>query len=66
MKTSHILAFIGGAAVAAGITLLFTTDKGEEIRSKVSSKLSKEELDKLIKKLTRKRDEMEDAVEDVL
>ena len=29
MKVSHVVAFLGGAAVAAGITLLFTTEKGE-------------------------------------
>lgn len=50
MKVSHAVAFLGGAAVAAGITLLFTTEKGGEIRSK-AQKLSKEEIDKLIAKL---------------
>lgn len=57
MKASEILAFAAGAAAAVGVTLLFTTDKGKELREKVSSKMTKEELDKLIEKLKRKRDE---------
>ena len=58
MKASHVLAFLSGAALAAGVTLLMTTDKGKEIRTKVSEKLNKEEIDKLIAKLKRQRAEM--------
>lgn len=57
MKASEILAFAAGAAAAVGVTLLFTTDKGKEIRQTVSSKLTKEEIDKLIAKLKRQREE---------
>lgn len=56
MKASHILAFLGGAAVAAGVTLLVTTETGKEIRAKVSEKLTKEELDKLIDRLKKQRE----------
>lgn len=59
MKTSHLLAFLGGAAVATGVTLLMTTEKGKEIRTKVSEKLSKEELEKLIEKLKCQHAKME-------
>ena len=55
MKASEILSFLAGAAAATGISLLFTTEKGKEIREKVSSKLTKEEIDKLIEKLKEKR-----------
>ena len=51
MKASEILSFFAGAAAAAGITLLFTTDKGKDIREKVASKMTKEEIDNLIAKL---------------
>ena len=51
MKASEILSFFAGAAAAAGITLLFTTDKGKDIREKVASKMTKEEIDSLIEKL---------------
>ena len=55
MKASEILAFVAGAAAAAGITLLCTTDKGKEIREKVGEKMSREEIDRLIAKLKEKR-----------
>ncbi|MBO7586898.1 MAG: YtxH domain-containing protein [Bacteroidales bacterium] len=51
MKASEILSFVAGAAAAAGITLLFTTDKGKDIREKVASRMTKEEIDKVIEKL---------------
>lgn len=51
MKASEILSFFAGAAAAAGITLLFTTDKGKDIREKVASRMTKEEIDKVIEKL---------------
>lgn len=57
MKASEILAFAAGAAAAVGVTLLFTTEKGKEIRNNVSQKLTKEEIDKLIEKLKQKREE---------
>ena len=47
MKASEILSFVAGAAAAAGITLLFTTDKGKDLREKVASRMTKEEIDKL-------------------
>ncbi len=56
MKASEILAFAAGAAAAVGVTLLFTTEKGKEIRENVSKKLSKDEIDKLIEKLKRQRE----------
>lgn len=50
-----ILAFIAGAALATGITLLLTTEKGEEIRNKVAEwlkekgiQLKETELDELM------------------
>ena len=55
MKPSEIIAFVAGAAAATGITLLFTTEKGKQIREEVGKNLSKEEIDKLISKLKRKR-----------
>ncbi|MBO4381444.1 MAG: YtxH domain-containing protein [Bacteroidales bacterium] len=55
MKASEILSFVAGAAAAAGITLLFTTDKGKDLREKVASRMTKEEIDKLIEKLKQKR-----------
>lgn len=68
MKPSEILAFVAGAAAATGITLLFTTDKGRDLRNNVSEKLSKEELDKLIAKLKCRRDEVaaEEAIENAM
>lgn len=57
MKASEILAFAAGAAAAVGVTLLFTTEKGKEIRNNVSQKLTKEEIDKLIEKLKQKRED---------
>ena len=57
MKPSNLFAFLSGAIVATGVTLLFTTEKGEELRNKVSEKLSKEEIDKLIAKLKRQRED---------
>ena len=57
MKASEILAFAAGAAAAVGVTLLFTTDKGKEIRNNVSKKMTKEEIDKLISKLKRQRED---------
>ena len=55
MKPSEVFAFVAGAAAATGITLLFTTEKGRQIREEVCKNLSKEEIDKLIAKLKRKR-----------
>ena len=51
MKASEIFAFVAGAAAAAGVTLLFTTEKGKNLREELSKNLSKEEIDKLIEKL---------------
>ncbi|MCQ2283740.1 MAG: YtxH domain-containing protein [Bacteroidales bacterium] len=64
MKASEILAFAAGAAAAVGVTLLFTTDKGKEIRKNVSQKLSKEEIDKLIEKLKKQREAAPSETED--
>lgn len=55
MKASEILAFVAGAAAATGITLLCTTEKGKELREKVSERLTREEIDKLIARLKEKR-----------
>ena len=55
MKPSEVFAFVAGAAAATGITLLFTTEKGRQIREEVGKNLSKEEIDKLMAKLKRKR-----------
>lgn len=69
MKASEILAFAAGAAAAVGVTLLFTTDKGKEIRENISQKMTKEEIDKLIEKLKAKRAEApseEEIVDEVL
>jgi len=55
MKASEILAFVAGAAAAAGITLLCTTEKGKEIRHKVGEKLSREEIDRIIQNLRERR-----------
>ena len=55
MKASEILAFVAGAAAAAGITLLCTTEKGKEIRQKVGEKLSREEIDRIIQNLRERR-----------
>ena len=55
MKASEILAFVAGAAAATGITLLCTTEKGKEIRTKVGEKMTREEIDRLIAKLKEKR-----------
>lgn len=70
MKASEIFAFVAGAAAAAGVTLLFTTEKGKNLREELSKNLSKEEIDKLIEKLKRQREdapaEAEMTEEDVL
>lgn len=74
MKLSEVLAFAAGAATAVGVTLLFTTEKGKEIRTTVTDKLSKEEIDKLIAKLKKQRAQViaeeeiatEASVEDLL
>jgi len=55
MKASEIFAFVAGAAAATGVTLLFTTEKGKQLREELSKNLSKEEIDKLIEKLKRQR-----------
>ncbi len=55
MKASEIFAFVAGAAAATGITLLFTTEKGKNLREELGKNLSKEEIDKLIEKLKRQR-----------
>ena len=69
MKASEIFAFVAGAAAATGITLLFTTEKGKNLREEVKKNLTKEEIDKLIEKLKRQRTnaptEAEMAGEDV-
>lgn len=57
MKASEIFAFVAGAAAAAGITLLFTTEKGKNLREELKKNLTKEEIDKLIEKLKRQREE---------
>lgn len=57
MKASEIFAFVAGAAAATGITLLFTTEKGKNLREEVKKNLTKEEIDKLIEKLKRQREE---------
>ena len=61
MKASEIFAFVAGAAAATGITLLFTTEKGKQLREDLEKNLSKEEIDKLIEKLKRKRETAPDA-----
>ncbi len=66
MKASEILAFVAGAAAATGVTLLITTEKGADLRHKVSSKMSKEEIDKLIAKLKRQREEAPSEEESLL
>lgn len=63
MKVSHLIAFLTGAVLATGMTMLFTTEKGKTIRVKISDKCSKEELDKIIAKLKRKRDEVAEEEE---
>ncbi len=55
MKASEILAFVAGAAAATGITLLCTTEKGKEIRTKVSEKMTREEIDRVIARLKERR-----------
>jgi gas vesicle protein len=55
MKATEILAFAAGAAAAVGVTLLFTTEKGKEIRTNVSKRMTKEEIDRIIEKLKSKR-----------
>ena len=60
MKASEFLSFCAGAAVAAGVTLLFTTEKGKEIRKDIADNLSKEEIDKLIDKLKNLRKDIAD------
>jgi len=57
MKASEIFAFVAGAAAATGITLLFTTEKGKNLRDELKKNLTKEEIDKLIEKLKRQREE---------
>lgn len=54
-EVSGALAFLAGAALATGVTLLFTTEKGEELRTKVAEwlkekgiKLKETELDELM------------------
>ena len=48
MKASEILAFVAGAAAATGITLLCTTEKGKELRTKVGERMTREEIDRII------------------
>jgi len=64
MKSSHVFAFLSGAAIAALVTLLFTTEKGAEIRKQVSEKLTKEELNKLLDSLNKEKNEPEATAED--
>jgi gas vesicle protein len=54
-ELSGTLAFLAGAVLATGITMLFTTEKGEELRNKVSEwlkekgiQLKETELDELM------------------
>ncbi len=53
MKTSTLLAFLGGAAIGAGIALLFTTEEGEKAR-----KAFKETLDKGVDRFAEKIDDI--------
>ncbi len=41
MKTSTLLAFLGGAAIGAGLVLLFTTEEGEKARKAIKDTLDK-------------------------
>jgi gas vesicle protein len=52
MKTSTttLIAFLGGAAIGAAATLLFTTEKGAEARQAVTDLFGKE-FDKLSQKI---------------
>jgi gas vesicle protein len=52
MKTSTTtwIAFLGGAAIGAAATLLFTTEKGAEARQAIADLVSKE-FDKLSHKM---------------
>ncbi len=54
-EASGVLAFLAGAALATGVTLLLTTEKGEELRNKVAAwlkekgiQLKETELDELM------------------
>ncbi|MDP4269534.1 MAG: YtxH domain-containing protein [Bacteroidota bacterium] len=69
---SGVLAFLAGAALATGVTLLLTTDKGEELRSKVAAWLKEKgimlketELDELMGRIwSRGKQEAEPAMPD--
>jgi len=58
MKTSHLFAFLGGAAIGAVIALLLAPDSGKATRAKIDAKLkekgihlSSEKLDQFINEL---------------
>ncbi len=62
MKLSNIVSFVVGATVATGITLLFTTDKGKEIRGNISDKLPKEELEKMLNNIKDQISKLEESL----
>jgi hypothetical protein len=69
---SGVLAFLAGAALATGVTLLLTTEKGEELRSKVAEWLKEKgimlketELDELMGRIwSRGKQETESTMPD--
>lgn len=63
MKISHLLMFLGGAAIGAVIALLLAPESGTENREKINAKLkehgidlSKEQLDEFIEMIKQKLD----------
>ncbi len=68
-ETSGILAFLAGAALATGVTLLLTTEKGEELRNKVAAwlkekgiKLKETELDELMGRILSRGKKVEEPM----
>jgi gas vesicle protein len=49
-STTTLIAFLGGAAIGAAVTLLFTTEKGAEARQAITDLFGKE-FDKLSRKV---------------
>ena len=66
---NYVVAFLGGAALGAGLGLLYAPEKGEELRKRISQK-TLETRDKIEEALRKRgihlsKEEINDLVDDI-